>query len=1242
MNGPGPLRLGVMSQAGPARDALLTGNGPGGGILFPTGPGASDATAIPVLNPLTLALLVVLLGGALRHGRRHPGAAKLLVLVVALAGAGLVWAAFVRDGQTNDWAGVAPLATDPQGDADSPVDLIALFGKVEGANLNFRIDARITLTAPPPTNQAPQVNAGADQTLTLPASANLNGTVSDDGLPNPPGAVTITWSKDSGPGAVTFANVHAASTTATFSAAGTYVLKLTASDGDQSAADSVTIAVQESPGSLPPDPTTVAPPLDPTIATTTFTATEFLYTGTDPIQTGVALGTIDPKRAAVIRGRVLDRANQPLPGVTLTVLDHPEFGQTLSRADGGFDLVVNGGGYLTVNYQKAGSLPAQRQANVPWQDFVVLDDVVLIPRDARATTVDLTALTFQVARGSPVTDGDGTRQAMLLIPPGTTAQVYNPDGSLRAVTRLTLRLTEYTVSANGPQAMPAELPPTSGYTYAVEIGADEAPTKIDGRDVLFNQPVAFYVDNFLNFPVGIEVPVGYYDSSRGVWIPSDNGRIVQILRLADGLAELDVTGTGVPADADALAELGITDAERARLATLYPVGTRLWRVHLNHLSTWDCNWPFGPPPDAEPPQPPDVDDPWNEDDHNPDDPCEAAGSIIECETQTLGERIPLAGTGLALHYRSNRVLGRRSRHTVVIPLSGDRVPASLKRIEYGISIAGLLQTGTVSAEPNQRVRFTWSGRDAYGRQLIGGQPASVTVKYVYDGVYYGWEATFLVRNFGLPGDVVISRDWARQEITLTRRYTVPLSALTPTVGLTDLRRGGLGAWTLDLHQVHDPVGQVLYQGDGRQRKPEPSLSATTASFLGRIVTAFAGTGEAGFAGDGGPATQAQLTSPVGVAVAPDGGVLIADAGNHRIRRVDTDGRIATVAGTGEAGFAGDGGPATQAQLNAPTAVAIAPGGGILIADTGNRVVRRIGADGHITTVAGFYWDGGGAGIAPAQRVPTAARALALDGDGDGGPATQARLSNPRGVAAARDGGVLIADPDAQVIRRVGPDGTITTFAGTGEAGFAGDGGPATRAQLNYPTAVAVAPDGGVWIADADNHRIRRVGPDGRIATVAGTGVAGGFGEGDGGPATEAQLSYPHHLALARDGTLLIAEGGDARIRRVGPDGIITTWAGAAVGREDVSDGGLRRGRCSRSWGDWRWRRTVGCWWRRRAPIGCAGSARACRPSTGAASPWPRPTAVGSTNSTPRAAINSAPTPGPARLCGPSVTIRSAG
>ena len=209
------------------------------------------------------------------------------------------------------------------------------------------------------------------------------------------------------------------------------MLKLTASDSALTGSATVTVTVNaENLPSLPPDPRTVAPQVDATVATTTYAATQFLYTGANPVQTGVAAGTIEPKRAAVLRGRVLDRQDNPLPAVIVTVLDHPEFGQTLSRTDGMFDLAVNGGSYLTLNYRRDGYVPAQRQINTPWQDYVTVEDVVLIARDAQTTVVDLANATeIQVARGSAVTDSDGTRQATLLIPPGTQAQVYNADGN---------------------------------------------------------------------------------------------------------------------------------------------------------------------------------------------------------------------------------------------------------------------------------------------------------------------------------------------------------------------------------------------------------------------------------------------------------------------------------------------------------------------------------------------------------------------------------------------------------------------------------------------------------------------------------------------------------------------------------------------------------------------------------------------------------------------------------------------
>ncbi|MFE9898609.1 hypothetical protein ACFYPT_40415, partial [Streptomyces sp. NPDC005529] len=187
--------------------------------------------------------------------------------------------------------------------------------------------------------------------------------------------------------------------------------------------------------------------------------------------------------------------------------------------------------------------------------------------------------------------------------------------------------------------------------------------------------------------------------------------------------------------------------------------------------------------------------------------------------------------------------------------------------------------------------------------------------------------------------------------------------------------------------------------------------------------------------------------------------------------------MTTIAGTGQPDFSGDGGPAHQATLNCPRGVAVGPDGTVYIADTMSSRVRRIGADGIITTLAGTGQNGF---------------------SGDGGPARQATLSSPEGVSVGPDGTVYIADTFNQRVRRIGADGIITTLAGTGQPAFGGDGGPAHQALLGYPTSVAVASDGTVYIADTSNQRVRRIGADGIITTLAGTGQPA-FG-GDGGPA----------------------------------------------------------------------------------------------------------------------------------------------
>ncbi len=291
-----------------------------------------------------------------------------------------------------------------------------------------------------------------------------------------------------------------------------------------------------------------------------------------------------------------------------------------------------------------------------------------------------------------------------------------------------------------------------------------------------------------------------------------------------------------------------------------------------------------------------------------------------------------------------------------------------------------------------------------------------------------------------------------------------------------------------------------------------------------IITTFAGSGEAGFSGDGGPATAARLSYPTGMAADAAGNLYVADTFNHRVRRIDPAGMITTIAGTGEAGFSGDGGPATAARFAAPTGVAADAAGNLYVADFFNHRVRRIAPDGSISTIAGT----GQSGFA-----------------GDGGPATAARLNLPYALALDSTGNVYVADRDNHRVRRIGPNGIITTFAGSGEAGFSGDGGPAAAARLNAPQGVAVDAAGNLYVADFLNHRVRRIAPEGSISTIAGTGEAGD--SGDGGPATAAQLNRPIGVAVGPAGEVYVADSTNRRVRRIDPAGGMATVAGGYHG-----------------------------------------------------------------------------------------------
>jgi streptogramin lyase len=296
-----------------------------------------------------------------------------------------------------------------------------------------------------------------------------------------------------------------------------------------------------------------------------------------------------------------------------------------------------------------------------------------------------------------------------------------------------------------------------------------------------------------------------------------------------------------------------------------------------------------------------------------------------------------------------------------------------------------------------------------------------------------------------------------------------------------------------------------------------------------VITTIAGKGggyvprkdadcKANFAGENVPARQATMSCPHSAAVAANGDLYIADSANDVIRKVDhASGMMTTVAGEGgKSGDDGDGGPASAAHLQGPKGIVFDANWNLLVADSGNDRIRRIdAATGVITTIAGT----GETGVT-----------------GNGGPATEATLSEPRTLAVAPDGSIFFTEPKENIVRRIDPQGVITLFAGTGKAGFSGDGGPAARAQLNFNRGVNVDGAGTVWIADSLNQRIRKVDAQGVITTVAGNGKACYYSSnnncGDGGPAAQAGFAVPRAMDFDEAGNLYIADTFNERIRRI--------------------------------------------------------------------------------------------------------------
>ncbi|MCB9654303.1 MAG: RHS repeat protein [Deltaproteobacteria bacterium] len=843
-----------------------------------------------------------------------------------------------------------------------------------------------------------------------------------------------------------------------------------------------------------PDPSQPPPPLPDDAPYSMYEATRFLYEGANPIQRGVVPGTLDPRRVAVVRGKVVDRDGQVVVGAAVRVVGAPQYGESRTKGDGIYDLAVNGGVHVTLEVSKAGFLPVQRRVRPAFLGWAQSEDVVLTPLDPKVTHVTLSSLSSAalLVEGSKVVDARGTRTGRLFFAPGTHAEVVASDGSRAPIDGLGVRITEYTTGPTALQAMPGDLPRTSVFTYAAELSVDEAMA-IGAQSVVFDQPVSFYLDNFLGVAVGEIVPIGFYDATRGVWAPSDNGLVIEVLRIDNGKAVLDVEGAGNEASDVQLTALGLSDEELRSIAATYAQGTSFWRGLLPHFSSVDLNFPGGPdcddgplcyPPDL-PPEP------------DPED-CESSGSIIHCESQELGECIPLAGTAMQLCYSTE--YARRIMSETRVPVSGPQVSSKLKRIESIVSVAGQRFAAAIDPSAGAAHLFQWDGRDAWGRPIYAAQAVEHELRYVYNLAYSTASRSvaraFAARPSAQDLEVNPAPEGPAAEFVLVSKRTLPIQIRNPNTQPSYTR---VGDWSLSAVHELDPETLRVTLGDGGTINVLANQSFTSVlKGLGPLMGALS----EGYAFN--------TRTLEGFVAGPDNALYVianvaapAQSGCVAVFRVEKNG-TQTIVSHFAGGIDGspsltqlplDGQPSKEYCFGEIKAPVFGPEGQFYFSS--RRRIYRVDAGDALTHVAG------------STRVefnPGNQNWVTVDRDYTGpGPATERGLGEVSSIAIAPSGEVyILGDPGlgnrtSCYILEVTPDGLLRPFFGLNPSPSASticEQMPLFDPNWTAPyffRSVSVDPTGSVILARSDasttqSDAILRLNTKGQIETITGDGL----------------------------------------------------------------------------------------------------------------------------------------------------------
>ena len=538
--------------------------------------------------------------------------------------------------------------------------------------------------------------------------------------------------------------------------------------------------VQPVPPDQPPVVLAPAPDFQPLPFPGYFGRNRFLIESIPPAQKDTLTANFTPERVSGIAGRAVDAQGNGLPGVKVSVAGHTEYGSTLTRSDGRYRLLLDGGDQQQVIFAKDDYVTAQHVVQPAWKTDQVLVDVKLAVKHTQAT-----ALRSSIPAGllQSVPDNPVPLSSVLLF--DTSIAVFSGSSSvaLPSSEALYLRLTD--VTRFGNDALPAPLPRAWSGSSVVVLTEDNYEAGLT-----FAENMPLYLPDAHQFPIGTSVPVGRYSQEKGRWLPAGTGRVLRLVGVENGMADLSLDAAGTPLDAAQLAWLGINDRERIWLAQHHAVGAALVRVPLNGTGIWAAGLPVqSRAPEKHPPA------------RKPHDLADAQPLVKQF--------LAIEGTPYQLHYSSERVPGYAAARTLVIPLTGEQTSAHLRRVELIVRIAGQMHRTAFPPEPELSYTFEWDGLDLYGRQINGLRTAQIEVNHYYDA------------GFQLPpeGDAVVFGDalatppqvtQVDTQVKVSRRWNKALGIYAPEYT-------ALGGWGLNVHHAWQLESGRLFLGAGDTR-----------------------------------------------------------------------------------------------------------------------------------------------------------------------------------------------------------------------------------------------------------------------------------------------------------------------------------------------------------------------------------------------------------------------------------------